>query len=121
MAKSNINLGETCTQLKTQLEKVLNQNGEGMPVHITIDRLVDDVRRLPGDISVDLARLVFFPFATRSIDHSSLILACKMVKLINWWLKAKPNDTPAKSVLEVVRERRIVELVKQADGKIMAR
>ncbi len=121
MSKSNINLGATCTQLKSHLEKVLNQNGEAQPVHILIDRLVDNVRRLPGDISVDLARTLFFPFGTRSVDHASLILACKMVKLINWWLKAKPNDTPAKPVLELIRECRIAVSVQQPDGRMLAR
>ncbi|CAF3974385.1 unnamed protein product, partial [Rotaria sp. Silwood1] len=43
-----------------------------------------------------------------------------MVKLINWWLKAKPNDTPAKPVLELIRERRMVVSVQQPDGRILA-
>jgi hypothetical protein len=121
MSKSNANLVATCDQLKTQLGIVLNNNGEARMVHTLIDRLADSVRRIPGDVSVDLARSLFFPFGTRSIEHASLILAFKMVKLMNWWLKAKPNETPAKPLLEVIRERRIVVSVKQPDGRVLAR
>ncbi|CAF4672510.1 unnamed protein product, partial [Rotaria sp. Silwood2] len=120
MTTRNINLGATCTQLAIQLEKALNQNGEVLPVYILIDRLVDNVYRLPPDVSVDLARSIFFPFGTRSLDHASLVLACKMVKLMNWWLKAKPMDTPPKPVLELIRERRIVVSAKRPDGRVLS-
>lgn len=31
-----------------------------------------------------------------------------MVKLMYWWLTAKPNGIPEKGLLEIVRERRVV-------------
>ncbi|CAF1518704.1 unnamed protein product [Rotaria magnacalcarata] len=121
MAKSTVDVSKRCVEIQTWLERVLDKNEEAKPVYLLIDGLVDNVRRIPENVSVDLARSVFFPFGTRSIDQGSLVLGFKMVRLMNWWLRAKPTSTPAKPVLEILRERRIIASIKQADGKVMAR
>jgi hypothetical protein len=122
MAASNIHLGDTCTQLRTQLDRFLNHKGSMVqPVYESIDRLVNNVRRLPKDVSVALVRSIFYPFGTLSLNHENLTFALKMVKLMNWWLKTKSNDVPAKIVLELVRECRIIKSAPQADGKMMHR
>jgi hypothetical protein len=43
-----------------------------------------------------------------------------MVKLMQWWLTAKPSEAPAKGLLELVRERRIIVMRPQADGRLLA-
>jgi hypothetical protein len=44
-----------------------------------------------------------------------------MVKLMHWWLHAKPNDAPARGLLEHVRERRVTVPRKLPDGRIQSR
>ena len=41
-----------------------------------------------------------------------------MVKLMQWWLTAKPNEAPAKSLLELVRERRILKMREPPDKQV---
>ena len=41
-----------------------------------------------------------------------------MVKLMHWWLTAKPNEIPGKGLLETVRERRVV--IAQLQGNQLA-
>jgi hypothetical protein len=43
-----------------------------------------------------------------------------MVKLMQWWLTAKPSEAPARGLLELVRERRIIVMKPQADGRPLA-
>ncbi|CAF4280827.1 unnamed protein product, partial [Rotaria sordida] len=67
-----INVGETCNQLKIALTNVLDRQGETMPVQVLIDRLVDNVHRLPTmDVAGDILRFIFYPFGTRALGHGS--------------------------------------------------
>lgn len=114
-----MNSVETIAQLKIHLTKLLNQNGEAKPVYLLIDRLVDNVRRIPPEIRVNIVRTLFYPLGSRALDNNSQGLALKMVKLMNWWLQEKqPRETPAKGLLELVRERRIIVSMRQANGQI---
>lgn len=54
----------------------------------------------------------FLPFAQT--------FAMKMVKLMHWWLIAKPSNTPGKALLELVRERRIIIVQVQPDRSLKA-
>lgn len=40
----------------------------------------------------------------------------KMVKLMQWWLTAKPNEAPARALLELIRERRILIVRQQPNA-----
>ncbi len=42
-----------------------------------------------------------------------------MVKLMQWWLMVKPSEAPARGLLEQVRERRIIVMRQQADGRLL--
>jgi hypothetical protein len=42
-----------------------------------------------------------------------------MVKLMQWWLTAKPSEASAKGLLELVRERRIIVMRQQGGGQLL--
>lgn len=43
----------------------------------------------------------------------------QMVKLMQWWLIAKPADALAKGLLELVRERRIIVMRQQSNDPLL--
>ncbi|CAF1527043.1 unnamed protein product [Rotaria magnacalcarata] len=73
-ATPTINIVETCNQLKVALAHVLDQQGEVKLVQVPIDRLVDNVHRLPNmDMAADVLRFIFYPFGTRALEHGSQV------------------------------------------------
>ncbi len=38
---------------------------------------------------------------------------------MQWWLTVKPSEAPARGLLEQVRERRIIVMRQQADGRLL--
>ncbi|CAF4755635.1 unnamed protein product, partial [Rotaria magnacalcarata] len=61
-------------QLKVALAHVLDQQGEVKLVQVPIDRLVDNVHRLPNmDMAADVLRFIFYPFGTRALEHGSQV------------------------------------------------
>lgn len=40
----------------------------------------------------------------------------QMVKLMQWWLIAKPAEAPARGLLELVREQRVI-IIRQNNGQ----
>ena len=117
-----INLINSCTQLSGLLSSALNRNGELNPVFQIIDYLVENVPRISLDLATYILRNIFYPFGTRCLSHGSQVLALKMVKFMNWWLMAKPLEkAPSKPLLELVRERRIMLIIRNQQGKSMLR
>ncbi|CAF5058811.1 unnamed protein product, partial [Rotaria magnacalcarata] len=71
-ATPTISIVETCNQLKVALAQVLDQQGEVKLVQVLIDRLVDNVHRLPNmDTTADILRSIFYPFGARTLGWPS--------------------------------------------------
>jgi hypothetical protein len=71
-----INVGEICNQLKLLLSRALDQQGEVKSIPPLIDRLVDNVRRIPLEVTIDILRNIFYPFGTRALDHANQVRKC---------------------------------------------
>ena len=117
MTNSNNNLRTTCDQLKDTLHSVFDRDYPVKPVEERIDRLVNDFRHISLDDTVAILRAIIYPYGIRCIEHKSLRLAIKMVKLMEWWLRTKPINAPSKGLIELVRERRIIVLVRSQNGQ----
>lgn len=40
-----------------------------------------------------------------------------MAQLMQWWLTVKPSEVPQESLLELIRERRIIVIQQQSDSR----
>ena len=117
MANSNNNLRTTCDQLRNALHLAFERNHPVKPIEEFIDRLVNDFRHIPLEDASIVLRTVINPYGTRCIENKSLRLAIKMVKLMEWWLRTNPINAPSKGLIELVRDRRIIALVRSQTGQ----
>jgi hypothetical protein len=121
MADPRSNLSATYTQLTKALQIALDKDGGLKPVYVLIDQLVNNFRIVSMNDTITILRTIINPYGTRSIDHKSLLFAIKMVKFMQWWLRVKPIEAPSKGLIELVRERRTILLVRQQNGPDLPR
>jgi hypothetical protein len=117
MANPNNDLRRICDQLKNALYSVFDRDYPVKPVEKWIDELVNGFRHISSDDAAIILRTIINPYGTRCIEHSSLRLAIKMVKFMEWWLRTKPTNAPSKGLIELVRKRHIIAFVRSPNGQ----
>ncbi|CAF0973722.1 unnamed protein product [Adineta steineri] len=110
-----------CIELAENLCLVLNRDADSQRVQRTIDQLVNSTRILSLEDASAVLRLIFYPYGSRTLTYKNQRLAIKMVKLMEWWLGAKPESGKIDPLMNLICEQQVLMVEKPPNNKIHLR